>query len=128
MTKREQLIELFEEMSEPDKVYLYNQYCQEISNYDDEIFPMDMFDEIMQECDPWEIAAKVFYGDFNPNYDYFKFNGYANLISVHKWDLDRFIDIEDIIKYILENDEDFGENDIRYILDEIGEDENVWIW
>ena len=124
MTKREQLSKLLNEMCEPDLVYLYNEYCQETNNYDDEIYPIDMFDEINRELDPWEIAAKVFYGDFNPNHDYFKFNGYANFISINKWDLDRFIDVEDIVKYILENDEDFNENDIRYILDEIGEEDD----
>ena len=122
MTKREKLIDLLQEMDDTTLVFLYNDYCQQTNNPDDEIFYIDMFDEMMQGLDPWDIACKVQYGDFNPSFEYFKFNGYGNIQSICKWELDRLIDISDIVDYILENNFSFENNDILYILDDIEEE------
>lgn len=122
MTKREKLIDLLQEMSDFGIVLLHNEYCQLTNNFDDEIFTVDMFDEILQGFDPWEIACKIQFGDFNPSYEYFKFNGYGNIKSICKWEIDRFVDITDIVDYIIDNNYSFENNDIFYILDDIEED------
>ena len=119
MTKREKLIDLLEEMGDIDLIMLHNDYCQQCNYYDDEIFTIDMFDDIFNDVDPFDVALKIYYGDFNPSYEYFKFNGYGNIQSICKWELDRFIDIDDIVNYILDNNFSFENNDILYILDDI---------
>lgn len=48
---------------------------------------MDNFNEIMEGYTPMEISQKIYFGDFNPNADYFYFNGYANLESIHESEL-----------------------------------------
>ena len=63
-----------------------NAYNGSMENLD--IFEMDMFDEIMNGFEPMEIALKTYYGDFNPNDEYFRFNGYANLESLSEYDLE----------------------------------------
>lgn len=122
MTKREKLIDLLQEMNDPELVVLHNDYCCAINDYDNEIFEINQFDEIFNGCEPWDIATKICHGDFNPAFEYFKFNGYGNIQSICKWELDRFIDIMEIVEYILENDYSFENNDILYILDDIEED------
>ena len=71
------------------------QYKELISNYAQEylsetdadkcLYPMDEFDELMNgsvaENGALWLAQRIFFGNFNPNHDYFYFNGYANLVS-----------------------------------------------
>jgi hypothetical protein len=119
MTKREKLIDLLQEMEYNEMVALHNEYCQMVNKFDDEIFDVDMFDELLQGLDPFEIACKVHYGDFNGGYEYFKFNAYGNIQSICKWEIDRFVDINEIADYILDENYSFENNDILYILDDV---------
>lgn len=116
MTKEQRMIELLQEFDNDTLVILHNEYCQKINNFDDEIYTIDMFDEIMQGLDPFTLACRVAYGDFNGGYEYFKFNGYGNIQSICKYELYRYIDVVDIARYIIDNDDDFDINDILCIL------------
>lgn len=49
---------------------------------------MDYLDDYLNALTPMEIANKIFYGDFNPNHSYFRFNAYANLESLDAYDLE----------------------------------------
>lgn len=61
---------------------------------DDRYYDMEMLDEFYAGADPTEILQRAFYGydmnyfnendersAFNPNRDYFRYNGYGNLVS-----------------------------------------------
>lgn len=65
---------------------------------DDRYYSMDELDDFYSESKPSEVLCRAFYGhdadtwttdnsgnksygEFNPNRDYFKFNGYGNLVS-----------------------------------------------
>lgn len=55
---------------------------------DDRFMPMEELDDIMSGESPSYILARAFYGhdgntggEFNPNRDYFRFNGHGNLVS-----------------------------------------------
>lgn len=76
---------------------------EELDNYngylgDDRYYEMEMINELFSGNDPEEILRRAFYGHdadkwntdsrgqkeygaFNPNRDYFHFNGYGNLVS-----------------------------------------------
>lgn len=45
-------------------------------------YDMDSFDEFMSNYTPSEIARMMWFGEFNPNEDYFRFDGYGNLESL----------------------------------------------
>lgn len=79
--KVEAIKNIIENMTESDAVALHNKYCYETDNYDDEIFEMEEFDEICEGMKPIDIARSIAYGDFNPNHDYFHYNGYGNFES-----------------------------------------------
>lgn len=114
----EEIKEFLEDMSESDIFYMWNEYSQN-NYYNDEIYEMEEFDEIMSNSEPTDIARRIFYGDFNPNHDYFCFNGYENLKSSDY--LDELISYSDLAQYIYDNDEDFNNDKLRDFLDE---DEN----
>lgn len=88
---------------------------QEINAYNGsmehlDLYEMDMFDDIMNGFEPMDIALKTYYGNFNPNDDYFRFNGYANLESLSEYDLENeLIDYEnEIIKEYTRIEEEEG--------------------
>ena len=77
---------------------------QEVNSYNGsleylEFYDMDSFNELMHGLDPIDIAMKISFGEFNPNDDYFTFNGYANLVSLSYYDLkNELLDYENEIR------------------------------
>ena len=82
--------------------------------YDDQIYPMEELNEIFQGTEPEEILKRAFYGydepykngdpsrPFNPNRNYFYFNGYGNLVSIDEKDYTDYLD-NDFIQDIIDN-------------------------
>ena len=81
--KVEAIKNIIEDMDESDAVELHNEYCYETNDYDDEIIEMERFDEICEGMTPSDIASSIFYGDFNPNHEYFHYDGYGNFESTN---------------------------------------------
>ena len=70
-----------------------------------EVYYMEDLDEYLYGFEPTTILNKMFYGDFNPNNDYFKFNVYGNLESYNEWELIEEYEmyIDEIIEALLNN-------------------------
>ncbi len=122
---KERLQDLFNKMSTDELIYIHNEYCDAVNACDDRIYLMDEFDEIMSGVEPWEIARSVFFGSFNPTYDYFKFNGYGNLQSIYEYEIKDYIDLDAIIDYIIDNNDSLYNDDVQEILDECATDDTV---
>lgn len=83
---------------------IFNQAIEELDSYngylgDDRYYDMYDLDEFYRDTEPTELLMRAFYGydedswtvnecgerehynSFNPNRDYFRYNGYGNLIS-----------------------------------------------
>ena len=82
---------------------IYNDAIEELDGYngylgDDRYFSMDELDELYSGTEPSEILLRAYYGydeetyttdssgnktygEFNPNREYFRYNGYGNLVS-----------------------------------------------
>ena len=86
---------------------------------------MDEFDELMndsvKENGALWLAQRIFFGDFNPNHDYFYFNGYANLVSTD--DADGYYEDHIDRDYFLDWCDEQGYLD-EYIEDEEDEEED----
>lgn len=65
------------------------------------LYNMDDFDMVMEGYTPTEVVQRTFFGDFNPNDDYFYFNSYANLESITENDM--FDHFEPIIDEIIDS-------------------------
>ena len=92
----------------------FNAAIEELDSYngylgDDRYYSMDEFDELYSGTEPTEILRRAFYGydedtyttdahgnreygAFNPNRDYFTFNGYGNFISADYKDYSAHLD------------------------------------
>lgn len=120
--KVEAIKSIIEDMDASDAVALHNEYCYETNNYDDEIIDMDRFDEICEGMTPSEIASSIVYGDFNPNHDYFHFNGYRNFESTD-YPTD-WIYPGDIARVIVDRECSFENDEIQEEIDSWSEDEH----
>ena len=84
---------------------------------------MDDFDEILYGRTPWEIARAAYYGEFCPVDSYFRFNVYANLESTDDPVYAGWIDTKALAEHAINYGEDFGDSDIRALLDKWDEEE-----
>lgn len=93
---------------------VFNDCMEELDSYngylnDDRYYSMDELDELYSGQDATEILRRAFfgydedawttdsygnkeYGAFNPNRDYFRLNGYGNLVSADYKDYSAFLD------------------------------------
>ena len=85
-----------------------------------EIVCMEDLDTYLEGYAPHEIIDRMFYGDFNPNDAYFRFNAYANLESLNEWDLEERYKmyIDEIIGALLEKMDDIEiyDNELKDLL------------
>lgn len=118
-TTTEKIIEYFRTNEET-----FNACMEELDSYngylgDNRYYEMEMLNEIYHSSDPIEILQRAYfgrdddnwttdssgnktYGEFNPNRDYFYFNGYGNLVSSDYKDYSAFLD-EYVIDVMSEN-------------------------
>ena len=104
---REKIIKELRKLDDSELLSLYREFLEAKQYFDDEIYDMDEFDEIMGNETPWDITRKCFYGDFCPNHAYFKFNGYGGLISTDY--LTEWIDLDNLIEWLIDTDHEFLE-------------------
>lgn len=97
--------------------------CCSYLDGDDAIYPMDEFNELLYGREPWEIARAAYYGEFCPADSYFRFNVYANLESTDDPLYEGWIDTNTLAEYAIDYGEDFGDSDIRTLLDQWEEEE-----
>ena len=79
------------------------------------LYNMDDFDVIMEGYTPTEVVQRTFFGCFNPNDDYFFFNGYANLESINEWEMEGHFEpiIDEIVDNMLYNYDDLYIDDVN---------------
>lgn len=119
--KVEAIKNIIEDMDDSDAVALHNEYCYETNNYDDEIIEMERFDEICEGMTPSDIANHIFYGDFNPNHEYFHYDGYGNFESTN-YPTD-WIYPGDIAREVVNREKSFGNDEIQEEIDSWSEDD-----
>lgn len=128
----EKIIEYFENNEE-----IFNACIEELDSYngylnDDRYYEMEMLNDIHDGSNPLEILERAYYGrdddtwhtdahgnkiygEFNPNREYFYYNGYGNLVSSDYKDYSAHLD-----RYVIE---DMGEN--RHYIDTIEDNDEL---
>lgn len=82
MTREEAIRNYVEHLIGDDLAYLLQHINAYDGNfYDANYYDMDEFDAFMSNYTPTEIAQMIYFGEFNPNDDYFRFDAYGNLES-----------------------------------------------
>ena len=144
-TTVKKIIEFFNENED-----IFNSCIEELDSYngylnDDRYYSMDELNEFYSGTEPLELLCRAYYGrdddtyttdsngnktygEFNPNRDYFYYNGYGNLVSSDYKDYSAHLD-EYAIEAMSENrqyiDSIDGDDDLAALFDELEqEDEN----
>lgn len=132
MTATEKIIAYFN-----DKEDLFDSCIEELDSYngylnDNRYYSMDELNKFYTDTEPMELLNRVFYGhdddtyttdnsgnrtygEFNPNREYFYYNGYGNLVSSNYKDYSAYLD-EYAIQAMSEN---------RYYIDSIDDDADL---
>lgn len=126
-TKKELLKELFENDEK-----LFNTTIEELDSYngylsDNCFYEMELLNEFYHNVDPIELLQRAYFGrdenyytdsrgekiysEFNPNKDYFTYNGYGNLISCDYKDYSDHLD-DCFLDSLIENYEQLYLDDI----------------
>lgn len=131
MSKYDKILDFIKGLDDTDIVTLWDEYCYVADRYDDEILDACRFEEYARNTDVMKLLNQFYFGTHegnenssaNPNANYFTFNGYGNIISfdyIYNNYTDEFNNmyIDELIDYIIDNDNDLYNDDIRQILDE----------
>ena len=82
MTREEAIRNYVEQLNGDDLAYLLQHMNGLDGCFEDCVYyDMEDFGECLSGLTPMEIARMIFYGEFNPNDEYFRFNAYGNLES-----------------------------------------------
>lgn len=120
----EKIKEYVESLTNEEKRSLWNEYCNADNRADDWIYNMSEFDDINEGKTPSDIALNICYGDFRATDNYFWFDGYGNFESSDCIDNDSSpFYVDELVDYIIENDNDLYDDNIREILEEEDEEE-----
>lgn len=96
--------EWFYDLPESERMSVYNEYAN--ANAYEPVYYTDEFDEILSDTEPIRVAMMVRFGDFNPNHDYFTFDGRGNLESIesiYRWaDVDELAEFFEFSREVLE--------------------------
>lgn len=131
MSKYNKILDYIKGLDDSDIVTLWNEYCYTTDRYDDEIMDCYRLEEYAKNTDVMNLLKRFYYGTHERNENssartdanYFVFNGYGNIISfdyIYNEYTDEFnhVYIDELIDYIIDNDNDLYNDDIRQILDE----------
>lgn len=118
--KYEVFEEKFKELSTSEKLTIFNEYCIEHGDPDNQIHYFDEEFFKVYFTDPMEAARATFFGKINSWCDeYIKFNAYGNLESMSEDDaleeidnyLKEIFNNTDTWEYYIDNEEDEEEDD-----------------
>lgn len=129
MDAYDKVLDVLSDLSEVDLISVWNEYCDANNYVDDRIYYMSELDDVygygVLDGSPITDIINTIrddFRDFDTSCDYFGITmyGYESFDS-----LDSFsgFDMSDLCNYIVDNDDELGENQLREVLDEIAEDE-----
>ena len=117
MARYEMIKEYLNMQSEGTLLGFWNEYAS-ACDPDCTIYFMDEIDEILEGQSSQWLFDRMYYGDFRPTDEYFTFNGYGNLESFNKWNLEEHIFTSDLARYIDEEENDLGDVGLAEILEQ----------
>lgn len=102
MTREQAIHNYVEKLIGDDLAILLQHINAYDGNFDDCVYyDMDSFDEFLDGYTPMEIAQMMWFGEFNPNDEYFRFNAYGNLESADWRDV--VAEVEDLKDDIIDH-------------------------
>jgi hypothetical protein len=115
---KDKLIKYFEGKFDNDLLYFYNQYLENTESYEreNEIYEIETFFISINPCSNVyeDVICRLDYDNFKSCHEFVKYSDRGFIISTD-WIQD-WIDIEEIVDYILDKDDDLDEERICELL------------
>ena len=115
----EKVKEILENMDENELKRIWNEYCQNNSYDDQEIFEMWEIDDLFCDTKVSDFLDKLS-DDFNAKDNYFRYGIYG-LESFD--DITDIVDFDDLTNYIVDNNETFDNDELEELIEEEDEEE-----
>ena len=126
----EKFTEEFKNLTDREKIAIYNEYCLEHGDSDEMLYDFDeeFFEMAFEGKEPMEICRATFFGTITSWSDeYIRFNAYGNLESLSEYDavevaedhINEIYEYEDVWNYNIEDEEEEEEDE--------DEDEDTYI-
>ena len=117
----EKFTEEFKNLTDREKIAIYNEYCLEHGDSDKMLYDFDeeFFEMAFEGKEPMEICRATFFGNIqNWSDEYIRFNAYGNLESLSEYDavevaedhVNEIYEYEDVWNYNIEDEEDEDED------------------
>lgn len=88
----EKALEILGNANVYDLAAAYSEYmAEELSDPDSALYDAESFDDLMTGFTPSALADMIRYGDYSSSAEFFTFDGYGNIESVHVSDVFDFI-------------------------------------
>lgn len=119
-TKEERIESILKAYKEWDLIDAWNRRSEAYRYDDDYIYPMDELDELFYNVKPSEMLSQLS-DDFRVRDDFFR----CSVFGLESFNYaDDVVDYEELIEYIINEDDDLMDAEIREILDECEDDED----
>ena len=118
----EKFTEEFKNLTDREKIAIYNEYCLEHGDSDKMLYDFDeeFFEMAFENKGYMEVARATFFGNIqNWSDEYIRFNAYGNLESLSEYDavevaedhVNEIYEYEDVWNYNIEDEEDEDEEE-----------------
>lgn len=118
----EKFTEEFKNLTDREKIAIYNEYCLEHGDSDKMLYDFDeeFFEMAFENKGYMEVARATFFGNITSwNDEYIRFNAYGNLESLSEYDavevaedhVNEIYEYEDVWNYNIEDEEDEDEEE-----------------
>lgn len=106
--KTNEILNAINSMNESELIQLNNLYCESINDFDNMVYSNDEEFFSMLGWDGLRVAQSICYGEYNYSHNWVAFDGYGNLQSYYRFDINNLVETpETIAEYITENFEEF---------------------
>ena len=120
--RRDAIREYIKNLHAYEQVDLWNEYCDAQNRSDDQIEPMEAFDDLFYGRSPLEIVRSLD-STFNPNHAWFYFDGWGDVCSTN-YPENEIIQQDDIAEYIDERGDSLYDSGIAELLEIWDEDDD----
>ena len=116
---KDEIQEIIESLYESDAIEIWNEFCDKEHRGDEKIMEMYLLDDLLEGSTPREILDSVS-DEFSTDDEFIRYTiwGFESTCDATEW-----IYADEVAKYCMENDYDFGNDEIREKLDEYNSDE-----
>lgn len=88
----EKALQIIESADVYDLTAAYSEYMsEELNDPDRALYAVEEMDELFYGYGLSQFADRIFYGDYSPSAEFFTFDGYGNVESVHASDVVEFV-------------------------------------